>query len=199
MFIRVVSQTSQALIIGIMAITLPLSPFVCALLGSDWRYATRYVQTLSRCARMIRQMVKANVVARRITLELSRRTTPDEHVVGACTHCGQCCIHQSCVFLEFDGEGTSRTSRCAVYNNWFWKRTSCGSYPISGQEIEVYDCPSFQAVPIKVVALPRSNKPSTVPADTEHVVIPWHTNPRRQTENKDADTSGATRTRQHKS
>jgi hypothetical protein len=173
MFNAFVAHTIQGISITFLALTLPLSPFVCALLAADMRYLTRYFNTLGRCARMTRQMAKANVIARRISRELARApASREEHVVGECTHCGKCCIHQSCVYLEMSAEGKSS---CAIYNNWFWRKTSCGTYPISGPEIEVYDCPSFRAVPIKVVALPRHPKSAPAvgdAADTPHVVIP---------------------------
>jgi hypothetical protein len=178
MFNTFVAQTIQGLSLTFLALTLPLSPFVCAILAADVRYLTRYFDTVGRCARMTRQMAKANVIARRISRELARApVSPEEHVVGECTHCGKCCIHQSCVYLEMSADGKSS---CAIYNNWFWRKTSCGTYPLSGPEIEVYDCPSFRAVPIKVVALPRQPKPLVATGEAQpphdpaapHVVIP---------------------------
>jgi hypothetical protein len=170
MFISFVAQLLQGIAVTFLAVTLPLSPFVCAVLAGDARYLWRYFETLRRCAGMIRQMVRADVIARRILIELSPKVTlPDQHVVGECTHCGKCCIHKSCVYLEFDAENKSR---CAIYNNWFWKKTSCGEYPVNANEIEVYDCPSFRAVPIKVIALRRNGKGVTVVADGSHTVIP---------------------------
>ncbi len=157
MLIALFAQVIQGIVVAAMALGLPLAPFVCALLAGDVRYLRRYVETMRRCARMTREMARADVLARRIVLELSpREASVAQQVTGECTHCGRCCIHQSCVYLEHDPAGNSR---CAIYNNWFWRQTSCGSYPISAQEIAVYDCPSFSAVPMAAV-------------HTSHVVIP---------------------------
>jgi hypothetical protein len=148
MLIAAVAQIIQGVIIAALALTLPLAPFACAILAGDLGYLRRYFTTIARCARMTREMARADVLARRIEIELSpRAAAPADVVTGACTHCGKCCIHQSCVYLERDEAGQSR---CAIYNNWFWRKTSCGSYPISAQEIAVYDCPSFTAAPAPV-------------------------------------------------
>lgn len=156
-------------VLGVMALGLPLAPLVCALIASDHRYALRYVSTLTQCARMLREMLRVQVISRmlmRRVVQLSSRTasaheTHAERIVGDCTHCGKCCINKSCVYLQVSDSGESR---CGIYNSWFWKRLTCGDYPITGEEIDVYACPSFRAITVKVIAFPAMSK-HTAPAN----------------------------------
>ncbi len=148
MFATLISQATQAFCIAFLIITLPLSPVGIALLAGPLRgrrYLRHYTDTIRRTARMTQQMLKADVVARRMQLKLSRyKSATAEKVVGECTHCGNCCINKSCVYLEFDH---NLRSRCAVYNNWFWKMTRCADYPINALEIALYSCPSYGIAP----------------------------------------------------
>ena len=163
MFATLISQATQAFCIAFLIITLPLSPIGIALLAGPSRgrrYLRHYVDTVRRTARMTQQMLKADVVARRMLIKLSRyKSASLERVVGECTHCGNCCINKSCVYLEFDH---NLHSRCAVYNNWFWKMTRCADYPINALEIALYSCPSYSTAasagiiteqPVKIITM----------------------------------------------
>lgn len=150
-----------------MALGLPLAPLICAVIANDRRYLLRYFPTLMQCARMLREMLRVQVISRMLVRRLQARFRAGadkplhraERIVGECTHCGKCCINKSCVYLQFDESGESR---CGIYNNWFWQQLTCGDYPISREEIDVYTCPSFHAERakdnVKVIAFPAMAK-----------------------------------------
>jgi Rad3-related DNA helicase len=143
------SRLVEALTLMALAVLLPVAPLTCAFLSGRWNYLKHYRVTVGRSARHVRALGQARVVSRNLQRKLALPASGAETIEGECTHCGRCCVNRSCVFLDWRDDGTSH---CAIYNNWFWKLTSCGSYPVDAQSIATYSCPSFKSVPIKVVA-----------------------------------------------
>jgi hypothetical protein len=138
----------QRLVLAPLWLGLPLSPIACALLSGQWRFIRHYAASVRQCARMLHAMREADVLARNLLRSrwwLGNLGEP-EQVVGQCTHCGNCCVHHSCVFLSMDDSGHSR---CGIYGNWFFKRLACGQYPVDALDIKVYACPSFKALPLR--------------------------------------------------
>jgi hypothetical protein len=166
---RIFCRVIEIMVLGVMALGLPLAPLVCALIAGDHRYTLRYFSTLTQCAKMLREMLRVQVISRMVMRRIVQRVrtpasdadTRAERIVGDCTHCGKCCINKSCVYLQVSDSGESR---CGIYNNWFWKRLTCGDYPITGEEIDVYACPSFRAITVKVITFPAMSK-HAVPAN----------------------------------
>ena len=157
------AQVIQLLALALMAVLLPLAPLACAVIASNaqqrWGFLRRYGHTVKQSARTVWALHQAQVIARNIELALAPPAAA-QVIEGSCTHCGRCCLNSACVFLSWTGDGLSR---CSIHNNWFWKLTSCGSYPVNAQSIAVYDCPSFKAVPIRVVQAPK--QPQRQPGD----------------------------------
>ena len=139
---------AEALTLGAMTVLLPLSPLMCTVLSGRLSYLLQYRSSLARSAQCVKALRRTRVISRNLQRKLSATGTQTESIQGSCTHCGLCCVDRSCVFLEWN-DGV--TSQCSIYDNWFWRLTSCGSYPIDGPSIAVYGCPSFKAIPIKVV------------------------------------------------
>ena len=107
---------------------------------------------------MFKAMRRHGVVQRNLPTTLDARRNDwegaqPEQITGQCTHCGRCCIDQKCVFLALDDQSQSR---CRIYGNWYWQRTNCGKYPQSGREIQVYECPSYSAMPMRVIRIQRA-------------------------------------------
>ncbi|MBL8377840.1 MAG: hypothetical protein JNM79_08230 [Burkholderiales bacterium] len=143
------ARIAEDAVLATMAVLLPLSPLVSALLAQDAGYLRRFGGTLGRCARMLLAMRAKRVVARRLERAFGR-AGEFQHIEGQCTHCGACCIDRTCVFLRFDAAGSSS---CAIHGSAFFRTLSCASYPVTGDEIALYDCPSFRVV--STVAAPR--------------------------------------------
>lgn len=141
---------------GVMFALLPIGPFVASAIARDASYTRRYRATLIRGAAHARAMLRDRAISRYL---LRRRRTggagPREHIVGACTHCGNCCLNRSCIFLDFDDRGRSS---CRIYGGRFWGLLNCSRYPESRNDIELYRCTSFAAL--------------TAPEPLRHRVIP---------------------------
>lgn len=141
------SASAEAMVVGAMTVLLPLSPLMCTLLSGRMSYLLQYRSSLNRSAQCLRAIKRTRVISRNLQRKSSASKNQTETIQGSCTHCGLCCVDRSCVFLEWS-EGM--ISHCSIYDNWFWRLTSCGSYPIDGLSISVYGCPSFKAIPIKI-------------------------------------------------
>jgi hypothetical protein len=180
---RIFCRVIEIVVLGVMALGLPLAPLICALIAGDHRYLLRYLSTLTKSAAMLREMLRVQVISRMLMRSIVQRVrtpalqvdTRAERIVGECTHCGKCCINKSCVYLQVSDSGESR---CGIYNNWFWKRLTCGDYPISGEEIDVYACPSFRAITVKVIAFPAMSKHAAPANQGEYGVVPKQERPR---------------------
>jgi hypothetical protein len=150
---------------GLMFVLLPIGPFVASAIARDTSYARRYRTTVIRGAVHARGMLRDRAISRYL---LRRRrnaaAAPKERIVGACTHCGNCCLNRSCLFLEFDDAGRSR---CHIYGSRFWGLLNCSRYPESRNDIELYRCESFTAVPApdaprhRVIPVWRVDVPAT--------------------------------------
>jgi hypothetical protein len=124
---------------------LPVWPVLAAVIAGDDDYFRHYWTTLVRVEKHIRALWRGHSFFRMVAHRLSPPVLRvREDIVGSCTHCGRCCLDRACVFLAFDDSGRSR---CRIYGRRLWKLfTNCGQYPIDGQEIALYRCPSFNAV-----------------------------------------------------
>jgi hypothetical protein len=123
---------------------LPIWPFVAAAVARDTSYAWRYVDTLPQVMRHIRGAVRGRSVSRYIAQKVIPRRFEPEQVHGSCSHCGNCCLYGGCVYLAYDDQGRSS---CKIYGGRVWKMLSCGEYPTSAREIDLYACPGFTAAP----------------------------------------------------
>ncbi len=144
---RVLHALAGAVELGIVALGylgVPLWPFLAAAVAGDLGYLRRYPATLRQVVRHIQGMLRARSLARFLLDKMGQRRTQRQQVLGACTHCGNCCLYRGCVFLSYDARGQSR---CGIYGGRVWKMLACGDYPINREEIELYECPSFVALP----------------------------------------------------
>jgi hypothetical protein len=147
------------LLAGFMGLFVPVAPFVASIIARDPSYLRDYRRTVVKGASHLRGQVQSRAFSRYVLY--GRLPKPEgEAVVGECTHCGNCCMHRRCIFLEWSPEGDSR---CRIYNSGFWKKLACGRYPESSVDIALYDCPSFTTVPANAMA-PRRRVIPLVPA-----------------------------------
>ncbi len=151
---RFFTRSLDTLVFGLMVSMLPLSPLTCTLLSGRTQYLRQYRRTLVKSAHYAKALHRSRVISRNLERKLQLGAKSLEAIEGSCTHCGQCCVDRSCVFLSWDEHGASR---CSIYGNWFWRLTSCGAYPTDSESIAVYSCPSFKAIPIKLIT-PNSSQ-----------------------------------------
>jgi TPP-dependent indolepyruvate ferredoxin oxidoreductase alpha subunit len=145
--IKFISLGVEAFVLAAMKLLIYLSPVVCMALSGQVKFVHRYFRTVSKSKTCLLALKRTHVISRNVERKLANNNKKLEIIEGFCTHCGLCCIDRSCVFLNID---EANNSSCTIYNNWFWKLTSCASYPIDSQSIDVYGCPSFNAIPIKL-------------------------------------------------
>jgi len=151
---RVVDKT----LLSMMWISLPVAPVFLSIVAGDRSYVRNYRQTIRRLARQRQAMAKAEVIARRFGDEKrAAEQSMSWKIEGECTHCGECCLYQTCVFLDRDDQGRSK---CRIYGSWLFRQLSCGSYPLMKDDIDLYACPSFRAEPVRQVSQVRIGRHS---------------------------------------
>ena len=155
-WVSLFAQSVEAIALAVMAVLLPLAPIACAAIAGRWHYLRHYASTFKHAACTVRALKQSRVIARNLELALNQPSLT-HRIEGACTHCGRCCLNSDCVFLSWTADGSSN---CSIHNNWFWKLTSCGSYPVNAQSIAVYDCPSFKAIPIRLISISAKPHPT---------------------------------------
>lgn len=143
---RVLGKLIEWVLLAVLWIALPLSPVIVAIIAGDARYARQWGATMRQMALSLRSMARAEVIARRVWAHdpQAARERATWQIGGECSHCGNCCLDRSCVFLSYDQDGRSR---CGIYGTWFFRRLTCGGYPMTRDDIRIYDCPSFHAHP----------------------------------------------------
>jgi hypothetical protein len=127
------------LLAGFMGLLLPFSPFVASAIALDPSYIRRCVKTTAKAAGHLHGQVKSRAFSHYLLYGSIAPPTPGK-IVGECTHCGNCCLHRSCIYLDWSANGESR---CRIYNQPFWKKLACGRYPENLHDINLYACPSF--------------------------------------------------------
>jgi len=138
------ARGAELAIVGLGYLLLPILPLVAAAIARDAAYLRRYGSGLRQALRHIHGMLRGRSIARFLLSRMGQRGRHREQIDGACTHCGNCCLYRGCMFLAFDAQGQSR---CRIYGGRVWKQLACGDYPINGEEIELFACPSFSARP----------------------------------------------------
>jgi len=138
------ARGAELAIVGLGYLVLPVWPLVAAAIARDAAYLRRYPSALRQAARHIHGILRGRSIARFLLSRIGRRSRQREQIAGACTHCGNCCLYRGCMFLTNDALGQSR---CRIYGARVWKLLACGDYPINGEEIELFACPSFVAHP----------------------------------------------------
>jgi hypothetical protein len=133
-------------------VLLPVLPLAAAAAAREPAFARRYGSTLAQLTRHIRATWRGRSISRMLVQRFTPASLREpRRILGSCTHCGNCCLFRSCVFLRFDAQGQSR---CRIYGGRLWKHLSCGSYPLDAREIELYACPSFKAVASRYRVVP---------------------------------------------
>jgi len=147
--LHALARGAELVIVGLGYLVLPVWPLVVAAIARDLSYMRHYPRTLRQVLRHIHGTLRGRSIARFLLDKVGQRQGQREQITGACTHCGNCCLYRSCVFLAYDALGQSR---CRIYGGRVWRQLACGDYPINGEEIELFACPSFAALPASPAA-----------------------------------------------
>ncbi|MGH8630941.1 MAG: hypothetical protein ACREU7_09285 [Burkholderiales bacterium] len=155
------AKATELLALAAGYLLLPLWPLVAGALARDWRYVSRYPRSVLAAVAHMRAGYRTHALARHLVRTLAPRGSAKP--VGRCTHCGNCCLQKSCIFVEFDPAGHSS---CRIYGTRLWKLLACGEYPVDAQDIELYACPSFSMPSAQIEAKVIVIHPVGVPAAT---------------------------------
>ncbi len=129
-----------------LGLVLPLWPPFASLVARDRRYIKHYRATFTQATLHLKALYRAQVISRNFLR--TRSEMENVNITGGCTHCGRCCTFNACMFLESAANGQTR---CSIYGSWFFKALSCGDYPMTAEDIAIYDCPTFIATPREVI------------------------------------------------
>ena len=138
-------RAAELAIVGLGFAVLPVWPFVAAVIARDVGFVRRYPRALRASARHIGGLLRGRSIARYLLGAMRPGRRQRDQIAGECTHCGNCCLFRTCVFLAYDALGQSR---CRIYGGRLWRALACGDYPIDGEDIELFACPSFVAWPV---------------------------------------------------
>jgi hypothetical protein len=142
-------------------IVLPIAPFALALITSKRRFALEYYTSVKRCLTHLGALWENKSVERYVVSLLRRSPSkPRTPIAGHCTRCGNCCLDRRCLFLEKSGT----EFLCGIYGHWLRDLTSCGAYPISQQDIDLYACPTYYVIKPTAIGRKRpANEPVGIP------------------------------------
>ncbi|MBC7779025.1 MAG: hypothetical protein H7125_02870 [Proteobacteria bacterium] len=158
----------ETIVLSLLWLVLPAAPLMAAGVAMDFSYVRHYRATLRQCAKHLQAMGRAEVIARRFYNEKRAAAQSVSHrIEGECSHCGQCCLYEQCVFLDRSDDGRSK---CRIYGNWFFGFLSCAEYPMTKDDIELYECPSFRAVPRRDLAHARLGR-SVIPVVVRNALV----------------------------
>ena len=150
---HVIGRIVETVTLSLIWLLLPISPLFIATVSRDRSYLRNYRRTMRQLASQLQAMSRAEVIARRFYNEKrAAQQSVAWKIEGECSHCGQCCLYQTCVFLDRDESGASK---CRIYGNLFFGMLTCAEYPMTKDDIELYECPSFRAEPIRQAAQVR--------------------------------------------
>lgn len=165
---KVLGRAVETIALSLMWLLLPLSPLCASVIARDLSYLRNFRATMRQCARHRHAMGRAEVIARRFHNEKRAAEQNISHrIEGECSHCGQCCLDQQCVFLDRSDDGRSS---CRIYGNGFFDFLSCAEYPLTKDDIELYECPSFRAVP-RTGPMPPPLGRKVIPIVARHATV----------------------------
>jgi hypothetical protein len=133
--------------------SIPVLPLIFGIIFIKPKYITRYGETL-RKLKIHHQALSQGPVQRYFEAIFKSRLNLSSQITGSCTQCGNCCLNQQCVFLEPIDNGKFE---CGVYLSPFRKFSNCGAFPISGEDIERYQCPGYELQPSRVIKIATQN------------------------------------------
>jgi hypothetical protein len=150
--VRSVGRRCAASLVGLIEVAvlafgwlmLPVWPFVGLAITRDIAWLRRYPRTLGAVMRHLEALWRAHAIERVLLPRFGvSRPAQSGTITGECTHCGNCCLNRSCIFLSYDAQGRSS---CQIYGSRLWEGLACGDYPVDRMDIALYRCPSFTVV-----------------------------------------------------
>jgi hypothetical protein len=130
-------------------VALPFLPLIFGFIFLKPKYILNYRETIQKL-RIHHKALSQGPVQRYFESFFAVRLNESSQISGACTQCGSCCLNQQCFFLEPISEDKFQ---CGIYTSPFRKLSNCGAFPISGEDIERYECPGYVLNPRTVIKI----------------------------------------------
>ena len=130
-------------------VALPVLPFIFGFIFLKTKYILNYRATIQKL-KIHHKALSQGPVRRYFESFFAVRLNESSQISGSCTQCGSCCLNQQCFFLEPIPEDKFQ---CGIYNSPFRKLSNCGAFPISGEDIERYECPGYVLNPKTVIRI----------------------------------------------
>ena len=108
-------------------VALPVLPFIFGFIFLKPEYILNYCATIQKL-KIHHKALSQGPVRRYFESFFAVRLNEASQISGACTQCG-------------------------IYNSPFRKLSNCGAFPISGEDIERYDCPGYVLNPKTVIKI----------------------------------------------
>ena len=130
-------------------VALPVLPFIFSFIFLKPKYILNYRKTIQKL-KIHHKALSQGPVQRYFESFFPVRLNESSQISGACNQCGNCCLNQQCFFLE---PMPDDKFQCGIYNSPFRKLSKCGAFPISGEDIERYECPGYVLNPKTVIKI----------------------------------------------
>jgi hypothetical protein len=129
----------------------PLLPLLASIAFLNRRYLLDYTGMLRKFAIHLRAVREGPADTFFGTVLGVHANEAPVEIGGHCVQCGNCCMNHRCVFLEPRGGGIFQ---CGIYTSPLRRVSNCGAFPVSAQDIQRYDCPSYfvvKAEPVRIL------------------------------------------------
>ena len=129
----------------------PLLPLLSSIAFLNRRYLLDYTGTLRKFAIHLRAVREGPADTFFSTVLGVHANEAPVKIGGHCVQCGNCCMNHRCAFLEPRGGGIFQ---CGIYTSPLRRLSNCGAFPVSAQDIQRYDCPSYfvvKAEPVRIL------------------------------------------------
>jgi hypothetical protein len=122
-------------------------PLLASLFFMRWKFVRHYSVSLSK-AHVHLMAISRGPLQHYLHDVAGRAKQIPEDIEGSCIQCGNCCMQRQCAFLE---PVADNKYQCGIYHSYWRRFSNCSSFPLSQHDIERYACPSYYAVPKRMV------------------------------------------------
>lgn len=141
------SYKVSCLVNSLLICILPVLPLILALVFWKKAYCLNYMESLKKLKVHVRAICDGPLEHYFQNI-LFMSETEVEPIHGHCSQCGNCCLNRQCFFLE---QVEKDRYICGIYHSPLRRFSNCSSFPINGNDIERYQCPTYSVIRLSSV------------------------------------------------